>query len=405
MRYQIRRLNASDHDGLRELLATRPGIEPQEIQARLQMMEWMSFLNPFAADETTYFIVVDGRKVIAYVGRMPTELVIRGQIHKASYLHDMYVHPQHRERGMGLHLATSLYQHATEYSDSLCCMAWSTDLNLAILRLLHFTEMYANGYVKILNPVLALNKLLKRPTLSNALAFPIRHLIDAVDSIIRATTPKRQIDRVERFDDRFDEFFRRVMPLIGISSVRTSDYLNWKYVDRPYPADPILVARHDDRILGYAVLAQEPRVDVKQGTILDIMAEPGDSATIAALYQASIDHFRDERVDLITVVLSDKRFSSVLKRFLFVKRKWAGQPILLANLAKFHGDASVLTNIDNWHMTKSESDGFIIHRLLSHAESIRLSSGDDTDMSRQQRAKAALARLRSTTSQKGAGQG
>jgi GNAT superfamily N-acetyltransferase len=373
--YQIRKFTPDDGPRMRELLLTRPGIEPQEADERLRMVQWMADHNPFAGDEITCYVAEDDGRIIAYLGRMPVQFVIRGELRKGYYVHDWYVHPEYRKRGLGLFIAFQLEKRAIRDSDSFCCGVWGNDASRAIVRRLGYFFVWADGYCKVLSARWLLIKWLRWPWLAYLL-YPLVKLPMAVaDALLRLTTPAVEIIPIERFGEEFDELYRRTLGRIGISTARTTAYLNWKYVDRPYPPDAMFAARRDGHLVGYVVLAIDPVARGRFGVILDILADPDDAAAIAGLVQASITYFRRERVDLILAIMTDRRFIAVLARYLFLKRDWARESVVMSNLDDYPGDPEVLRDLDNWHLTKGESDGFIIHRLLSRAERRRQAQG------------------------------
>ena len=96
-----------------------------------------------------------------------------------------------------------------------------------------------------------------------------------------------------------------------------------------------------------------------KGHVMEILADPDDSATIAALCKTAIRYFRKQKVDTLGALLSDERFIAVFRKFLFFKGT-GGKAILLGNLKKCGPDKDDIQNMHTWHFGRGESDGFML---------------------------------------------
>jgi hypothetical protein len=117
-------------------------------------------------------------------------------------------------------------------------------------------------------------------------------------------------------------------------------------------------AQQNGEISGFIVVGPNLKKPYPEGAIVDIMADPDDSATIHALVKTAINYFSKQNVYSIECCLTDKRFIRVFRRYLFV-RAFEQEPVMLANLAQFE-EADYLKNIDNWHLTYGDSDEFML---------------------------------------------
>jgi len=352
----IRQLKPDDMDKILDLLRTRFESDAEHAEKRTLLMEWCAFRNPFADDEPTYFIAEDRGDIVAHLGRMPTIFIINGKHQKGYYIHDLYVNPEYREKGMGFFLSISLYKAIEESSRFFCCLIWTSDLNLKMQRSRGYYELKAGCYLKVLNPAEILRRLLRKKTLVKMLNPILTRILDVIDLIILRLIPSyRKITKIDRFDSRFDDFYQSILHKIGICSYKQSSYLNWKFIDRPFSKTTVFAAQEKGQMKGVVIIS--PHLGGKEypeGMILDIIADPEDKRTIVSLIKASVSYFRRQKVFSIRCCLTDRRFIKILRRFLFFSLP-RGEPFMLANMERFE-QREILTDINNWFITYSESD-------------------------------------------------
>lgn len=360
---KIRPLTPSDHEQLNKLHASREEVaRPEDAEKRTSLLEWIAFENPFANGEPTYFVAEHNGRIVALQGRMPVQFIIKGKRRKGYYVHDTYVHPEYRKRGWGFWIVSSINKAVEDRSDSFFCLVGGTPLNLKIQRRMGYREIaLAPQYAKILDPMELVSQTINGGVVAKLLGPSFRGLLLLVDAVVCVgRTSGRLVRRISRFDSRVDELSLSLADKLGASTFRTSSFLNWRYVDRPFPRETILAAEENGVLKGYVVVGPSRGGKARAGMIVDILADPQDGRTISALCQAATKHFRKERMALIRVVLSDDRYARILRRFLFFKTT-SGKPLLIGNLERCGDEGDYLLDVKNWHMTLGESDGFMLN--------------------------------------------
>jgi len=356
MSIKIRDLKPDDMPKICELLRTREGLDEDGVQKRKILMEWCAFKNPFAGNETTYFIAEDQGGIIAHIGRMPMKFIINGDLQKGYYIHDLYVHPEYRKKGMGFFLSMAFYRIIEENSDSLCFCPWHKAINLEFHRKRGYPELSADKYKKILNPTYELKKILKIDFAARLLAVFVRGILVTADFFIKLYYHKYQqkVTKVSRFDFAFDNLSQRLSTTINISPLKSSEYLNWKYIDRPYSKMEALAISEEGEIVGFVVLGMGGTTECPEGTIIDISADPGNKVTVYFLCRAAIDYFKQRKVQSIKCCLTDPRFAKIFTRLLFFKISGA-YPFTIINIKKAK-DQKYIIDTKNWHLTFGDSD-------------------------------------------------
>jgi GNAT superfamily N-acetyltransferase len=361
--YKIRELRVEDQERMADLIKTRQDVQPNDIKKRLQLMQWVAFNNPFANGKPTYFVALDGPKIIAHLGRMPAEFLIAGKKYDGYYVHDLYVHPEYRSKGHGFFITVSLYKTIEDKSDSFCCLVWTTDLNLEIQRRRGYYELRGNRYYKFFEPYQKLRQVIKNDWGAKVAARVLQiPLLMADWFLLNMTSSALKVIQTESFDARFDHINIDSMAKNGICPDKTLAYLAWRHTDRPYGNTQIFTAEENKTILGYAVVSITRADGYPEGVLLDIMADPDRPETISSLIRAVVHFLKKQKVHTIRCCLTDKRYARVLKKFLFFRDFLKTEPLLIANLDKFE-DKDILTEIDNWHLTYSASDELMLEPL------------------------------------------
>ncbi len=360
----IRKLQVEDLPQIDLLLQTRENYTLQKANERCKMMEWLAFHNPHAdVNDYTYFIAELEGKVIAFHGHMPVKFNYGGRIEKAFHLHDLYVHKEHRDQGMGFWIVLALAEAIEDHTKSFMCLFGMNPINLVIQRRMGYYETKTYKWVKLLHPQKQLQRRLKfAPLVKVALPVSV-FFLRFVDQIILLMNPgKSKIIPIERFDQRFDQLQEKIQPKLNISTVKDSTYLNWKYIDRPYKREQVFAVEEQDEIKGFIVLSVSPYLKkFPQGLIVDIAADPDDTKTINSLCRKAISFFKSEmKVHKINCLLTDQRFVKVLRKYLFVEQP--GKALMLGNLEYAGDDTETLKDIDNWHLTYGESDAYMLSK-------------------------------------------
>jgi len=122
----------------------------------------------------------------------------------------------------------------------------------------------------------------------------------------RCSSDDLSLEKINRFDDRFDAFWQEISYDFTVIVKRDKTYLNWRYIDRPEREHIVYAAVEDHRILGYCVLAEQQHHSIKLGLIVDILGSQGPKNVIHHLIRKAVKHFEERDVDIITCQLSGK---------------------------------------------------------------------------------------------------
>ena len=138
------------------------------------------------------------------------------------------------------------------------------------------------------------------------------------------------ITRISSFDERINDFWKRVRNDFQTVVVRNQEYLNWRYVNIPDIDYAIYLAEKEGQIQGYMVLKCEKQRGLVFGRIFDIVV-PSDRQPVAqSLILKAIEFFKAERADLILYrMIGNKARYQALRKGGFIS------PPLVSGKAKF----------------------------------------------------------------------
>jgi len=358
----VRPLVRGDLAQILRLHETRDDIDEGGAEKRTRLLEWLAFRNPFGGqDETTYYVAEEKGTILAYHGRMPVRFVINGTISPGYFVHDLYVDPAARKRGLGVAITFLIARAIEEQSDTFFCLYGMTPLNRMMQTRRGYTEMVADSYLRRISIRNELMRFLPSPVLAGLGDLVRRAGLSAFDVLLQFRTAGGRVTLTmpDRFDEAVDRLAEALRPVLGICSLRTSAHLNWRYVDRPFPRERIIAAWRDGVMTGYAVVGLSPyKKDTPVGLILDLIADPADTPTIIKLIQSSVRQLASMGAAAVRCIMSDPRFAAVLRQCLFT-REAVGQTMMLGNLHK-SDQRAVIEEVRRWHMTRGESDSFLL---------------------------------------------
>src|SRR5690606_18128150 len=162
MRPEIRPIRPADMDSFVDLCSEREGLDRAAAERRGEVVEWLAFRNPEDDGNPTYFVVDAGGRIMGHLGRMPTRFGVEGRPHRASYIHDLFVHPELHKGGRGFFLATKMYRAAEKASPSFSVLVWTNEINLRIQKARQYEALWVPHHVKLLRADGQIDRLVDR---------------------------------------------------------------------------------------------------------------------------------------------------------------------------------------------------------------------------------------------------
>jgi hypothetical protein len=197
------------------------------------------------------------------------------------------------------------------------------------------------------------------PLLASAGGF----VLDMWNWIRRPMVAPKGLDivEIEAFDESADRFWERIKNYARIWNVRSSAYLNWRYIEIPNIDNKVFVAREGKEIVGYIVVYIWDG-DIRRGVIQDFQFLKDRKDVGRALLRRGIDFMIGEKSDVaVSWTFSHSYTFPVLEEFGFRKREITGRTLSLRPAGEVVDPWNAVSwkealNVENWHFCKGDTD-------------------------------------------------
>lgn len=151
------------------------------------------------------------------------------------------------------------------------------------------------------------------------------HAVRFVNSIMKTWwqphgSEDLKVTRVDSFDDRIEEFWRRVSKDYAFIGERNKAYLNWRYCDPRAGKFTVNQVDEDGEILGYDVLAiNNYRGDYPIGFVVDFLSLRERPDVAEAMVADAIEFFDEAMVNIVNfLVVKGHPYELIFKRHGFL---------------------------------------------------------------------------------------
>ncbi len=319
--------------------------------------DWKYHTNPFGQKNEYPSIVAEKDKVIVgFLGAFPAMLKIGSKIHEGLWLGDLMVDP--KQRGMtGYRLTRMMIKtqpvligHADSGSDehAISYRLWKRSKGKKI----EVTTIYS---------------MIKRVGIRDALfrRIRIRPLAVLADHVWRFAVglrygylsvlfkPGVEIIEVKRFLKEHGSFLDELMKENGNIPLKTAEYLNWRFFERPGTTYTALLAMREKRAVGYIVFRCVSEEGKTNGRIVDLLVRRGEKEGLRALLKTAEATLRKRGSRLVRIYGSNDPFvQKELARAGFSNKK-SGEPIVIV-IGQCPDDN--FFNEHEWHISLSDGD-------------------------------------------------
>jgi GNAT superfamily N-acetyltransferase len=223
--------------------------------------------------------------------------MVNGHEEVDGFLNATVTHPEYRKRGFFSKSLQYVLNVAGKEENLRFAISFPNDnsypLHLKNPRIAALCDLPL--YVKVLCPEKISGKIpLPMPFLKALLSMAQR-------AKKRMLPQEVSIQEIKQFDSRFDAFWKKVKHLNKAWMQRTTEYLNWRYVQSPLGRYSIFAAvdQNEGSIRGYIVTKDEMRFGLKLGLILDLVVLPEELNSATILVNRGIERLEQQGVDVI----------------------------------------------------------------------------------------------------------
>jgi GNAT superfamily N-acetyltransferase len=309
--------------------------------------QWQYGHNPSAPHGSPpIWLAREGHTVIAQYATMPVTLSVRGQEIDASWGIDVMVAPERRRQGLGDRLVRMW--------DRQVGASLGLGLSGSARGLFEHVRWPGRYTVYALAKPLS-RRALRRPTWPT----PVNRLVSYVASpLIRLVARSRplagEVRLIDRFDDRFTEFWEGLRNQLGLGVRRDAPYLNWRYIQPPHVRYHVAVLERAGHVAGYIVYrhVSEPRGRVT--LLVDFLTKPHDSAALLTLLRWVDREAQAADSDKIRAFVMHEGFRHLLRKSGYFTIRTAVDFVAKINAVDVPAD--YYDNPTDWHLTLGDSD-------------------------------------------------
>ena len=316
-------------------------------------------------------------KIVGHMALVPTYMKIGDKAITGSQAVDLVVHPEFRRQGMFLAIGEFLTKEAGKEGIDISYgfpnkpahsghlkYGWFDISEAALLikpvnmnKIVNYLSAYR--MIRFLDRYKISRKVLKY-VFQSALTI-INFFYKIFDRIEEDNNRKNvEIRAIESFDDRIDDFWKKISRDYTIIVIRDKRYLNWRYFKKPNVKHTVLLAEKNGEIFGYIILRSRDEKNSRVGYIVDIFASLDDHIVIQSLISKAIEHFIKENADLIKCwVLKNSSSARLFRKILrfngFVHFFARSQP-LITRLNSSKLSRTLVGDSKKWYITMGDSD-------------------------------------------------
>lgn len=348
-KFEIRKLERSDSEGLSELYAAVYGVNFTG-----EYWEWKYFKNPYK--DHMMYVAVNGDKLIGELGSVPVKIKYEDSSCLGCQTCDITIRPEFQKGGPFMKLYKLSYDD--NYArGTVMSYGFSVPLTLKIsTRLLKFRSLcHVWRCVLVLNPAPFVARKIGLPLLARV-AGPLGKIYTKLSLRKHLKRVYDNVTEIARFDERFNRFWEERKGDHNIMVQRDSVYLNWRYAEHPTNQYKIFMCSDGDFVKGFVVLTIE-QAEIKRGFIMELLVEPGNGEAFDSLLSAVVEYFLKENVDVITAWLPEMNpLVGEFERWRFVKLETQHDLIIKILKTEDEIDHKFIMDPANWFFSMGDSD-------------------------------------------------
>jgi len=329
--------------------------------------EWnWKFINKYAGRSSRIFVAESDGLIVGVRPIICSPLKSRKQYVISGLDVDMMVHPDFRNLGIFTGLVRESIKTVQSEGVDIILSFPNENSYPGLKRSKNIKWQHVNT-VPLLAMPLNFDKLSKRLT-KNWLLQRIGSLTGKlIFSLIRVFGVRRRdntnditINRVRTFDQRFDGLWQTASDQFNLAIRRDSNYLQWRYGEKPDVEYAIFSAEKDNKLAGYIVLKiSQELLNLNLGLIVDMLTVQDDQV-IKALLAKAVAYFKEKKADAIgCIMLPYTGYYKALKRqgFMAIPNRFSPKQFyFMVYTAQNRISDEMAGNAGNWFITFGDID-------------------------------------------------
>lgn len=308
--------------------------------------DWLYTQNPSGSAHA--WLAFDGANgsAVGAAAAFPRRLLVNGTEKVGWVLGDFCLDERYRALGPALRLQRACLEAiASPYE---FCYDFPSEGMMAVYKRLGISR--TGSLVRWAKPLRA-HDMLESLTRSNTIARGLGIITNAVlarrgykgsDSSCEVSTHEGP------FGEEFSTLDRQLSGRDCVKTARTAEYLNWRYRAHPSVDHESLLARRDGKLIGYVVLASDPKV----ASIVDLSSVE-EPAVIAQLLAGAVERLTQQGAVTANMTVGESHpWNKIFERAGFIRRETS--PFVVA--ARQGGPLEERDFQKSWYLMQGERD-------------------------------------------------
>ncbi len=331
--------------------------------------EWQYINNP--QGETKILVYETTNKIIGHLSLMPIILKIQNENILSGKTENGMMHAKHR--GFGNHFIKMLKRAVADSRDDMK-LVWGLS-GPKIIKPQIAAGFCHIGDINQLFKIIDFEKTIKwkffRARKYNILIKLFASLISFLINITQffllpfnKTLKSVTIHEIDKFDKDIDALWDNVQSSYQITIKRSSEFLNWRFIDNPNSSSKIFVAKKNNILIGYIVLGcYQIENDMKIGYVSDLFVDKTEEKALHSLLKKTDEYFQDIQATIISFpyVKGGRDFIYLMKIFkkhgYYFKDKNVSTSFLVNSTYFNEQQTKYVNDIRNWYFTFAFSEG------------------------------------------------
>jgi hypothetical protein len=250
---------------------------PGYVLAQRKFFDW-NFCSPLRQTEQSgQRILLDGSRVIGIMGSVAWPIQSHNRQVMGQCAINLFLDPSYRNRGLWRPLLNRVCLDSP-YTVSSGYAEHTLPMYRGFGRVYHWQ---LRRVVKCLDAKGCEELMRETPSFSTLSDYKARQALEQLRSSAATSAGSGQfvVKRVQRFGDEWDAGWCEMRSRYGFTTWRSADFLNWRYIDYPFPLYRCYVAYDGEQIAGLLVLRVESPAFGSVVRVIDLVcqrgAEPG----------------------------------------------------------------------------------------------------------------------------------
>lgn len=352
MSLQIRDYEPEDYGSINKLI--NQTYNANAVKFYRDIWDWLYLSDRQLSNKqpSTLSVAEADGEIVAIIGGINRQLYLQGKFVDAMYLINFMAKPDSSSR-FGIRLSRAFVKsHAVSigYSNSRLKRYWK----------------YILGIKKcsLPRPVNWIYPLALEGIFPGINRYAVGRLASQLSRKVSAWTLPKSVSKkyqhcmVENFHEEFDRLNEELLPQYHNLSVRSSDYLQWRYCDCPLQYQRFALRDHQGQLVAWAVGRLVNKNGLSKARIVDYFGPADDPVVWQDLLRPCYTYYAKRNASMIHLLSGNHPLLTkcIAKTGLLVKKPKIDAPKFIAKSATKQVDVDQLIDPPSWHFSLGDSD-------------------------------------------------